>query len=551
MTSSSISNVYDRNRFLNIFDINKAIFTVNFVIEKDLLTKDLTVDILNADNILSNEKTIFNSSISNSITSNNIVCDNVIVVNYNNDNNLFINNAINSTNMNLDNIIVDTININTVSSNNIVSNNITTQNIFLDNSYSDDFIINCEIIEFNNPVNISPKKLQIGTNNSTNYGFNIPDNQNPVNLIFIGFDININKFVIDNNTDVKFITFLDENDSMTVSNNLYLTNMSLMNNVFIDNFIANNIVSNSLSVNGDNVTYENIIANNINCYDVNVDNYTSTNIIIDNLTTFSINVENNLVSNVIKTTNITVNSIAVDFITANTIHTESITNNSVIDAGNISANTLITNYQLSDAVSSNNVSALFINCDNITVGNDFNCDSNLTVNNTIECNNLSTNSVISPELKNYKSTKEAWSNGVPLNTLYRTGSIVRICNNVYNPVINIIGNENLFVRNDTIVNDYIDPGIEILPYDNNINTLKIYISEIKDINNNEFIVNYKNVILLGEVLSDKINIQTIENINTNILLSAFTIDIVYIITYLIIDSYYNIYKINRNFTITV
>jgi len=342
--------------------------------------------------------------------------------------NTIINSDINCTNINIfKNSLINNLQINNnlyVSSNTILNNNVS----LLNNLNVSNFTNIRNTLTITSNLNVSGNAIFMGTVSINN-------------LIISG----ISK--IENNLTLYSSLYVSNNSAFindnTIFSNLYISGSSNFNNGTIisnltipSNFIVNGINTINSNLQIDNLAYLYTLSNlsklNVSSYTIikgNISNTNSLNISGSSVFDGNLGIINNL-----------------------NISGSTISNNMNVSTLYVSNNSILNNCQINSKL---NIiqSAIFNN--NCLFNKNVTLNSNLTIT-SLNMNQLNIAGKIKIKLNNYTSNYEAYTNGVPLWGLYRTGGIIKIRLDAQPINIKLIGNNNLNIYVNTT---YTEPGI--------------------------------------------------------------------------------------------
>ena len=253
-----------------------------------------------------------------------------------------------------------------------------------------------------------------------------------------------NKLAINQLTNNSFIT--DELLTKSITANNIVSNNINTDSFYITN--NNNIITiNNLSVKDYNINLNNINIDTISC--INLLTITMNDLTLSNISTISLNITT---VNVRSLNTITINTqiLNTDNFASNNIDVKSITTSSNViynsEYATVASNkATIDGNAIIDNLIAESVTLPSIICDNVNSIN-------------IENDNLSAN-IIRCKLPEYITANDA-RNNITENSLFRTGSIVRISKNIV-PVnaIELVGDGEITIDTST---DYIDQGYTLL-----------------------------------------------------------------------------------------
>jgi len=337
-----------------------------------------------------------------------------------------------------------------------------------------------EYINSNSTLTYFSESISMFSNlNISNTAF-LNSNNNTVNNILSSNIISVNTTLtnntninVSNNSNIKGDLYINQNmiiDKYSVNNLTVLTNLSLNNLLYSDSLISNNLFISGNSIFEDNVD----ILNNINI---------SNDVYCNECTALStINVSNNSNFNNI----IIMSDINLLYITSG---------GQLTSISSFNTNTLdVNNITFLKSFDSNNT----INGNIIDIKGNIECDIYKSKK-IIYTSTLLTNSIIS-ELFEFPNNSSAKASNIPINGLYRTGDIIKICVDDIDIEVLLNGNaiENIYLNDE-----YNDPGAII---NNNINNYNLvilgsvstkkkgsYIRYYNAVNSNNFIIstNYR------------------------------------------------------------
>lgn len=376
-------------------------------------------------------------------------------------------------------------------------------------------------------LQISSGTIFLGSVSISSY-LNILGNSSFINPITCNSNINVlNNLYLNNNITIGSNLFI--NGLITITNNTNINNVNVSNNsIFNGNIstqsvmvLGNTLIQNSMT--SLNIFANNVFLNNITCSNI----FISSNSLLQNLT----------LNNTLIISNTSIFQNTVSCLSNLTVSNLSIINNLNIQS-KLNSQSLIT--QNTVTINSNLlVSNLTIINNNLIVTTPTVFNTNLNVLGTLTTNNLSILGNITINLPEYPNAASALAAGLPYYSLYKTGDIVKILIDIYQPIVTLNGNS---IINLYLGDSYIDPGISIsdnlgenlLPIINgtvNVNVVGVYNLSYYTIDSFN---NYSNTVLRT------VNVYaypTISNIAKNSNLITFsTTSIFNIITYQIKQS---------------